>query len=95
ADKFNDQRCTSHERWRPLKSERHAASELGKTVVIVLHDINFASCYSDKIIIMNEGKLAYQGAPANVITPKIMKEIYDINITVHIISGHLMSDYYQ
>lgn len=78
-----------------MKLMRHAAKKLGKTVVIVLHDINFASCYSDQIIIMNDGKLAHQGNPASVITPEIMKEIYDINITVHTISGHLISDYYN
>src|SRR5699024_3004589 len=34
---------------------RRAADELGKTVVVVLHDINFASCYSDLIIGMRNG----------------------------------------
>ena len=37
---------------------RRAAGELGKTVVLVLHDINFASCYSDRIVAMREMILA-------------------------------------
>ena len=40
-----------------------AADEKGKTVVVVLHDINFASCYSDHIIAMRGGRLAWQGTP--------------------------------
>lgn len=78
-----------------MKLMRHAANELGKTVVIVLHDINFASCYSDKIIIMDKGKLAHQGSPKSIITPEIMKQIYDIDVTTHTISGQLISVYYN
>src|SRR5699024_7703573 len=39
---------------------RRVADEKGKTVVVVLHDINFASCFSDTIIAMRSGKVAYQ-----------------------------------
>ncbi|MFB1011404.1 MAG: ATP-binding cassette domain-containing protein, partial [Thiopseudomonas sp.] len=45
---------------------RRAADEKGKTVVVVLHDINFASCYSDHIIAMRGGQLAWQGTPDEV-----------------------------
>ncbi len=40
---------------------RKLATELNKTVVIVIHDINFASCYSDYIVAMKNGKLVHQG----------------------------------
>src|SRR5699024_10127081 len=33
-----------------LKTLRRLVDELGKTIVIVIHDINFASCYSDEIV---------------------------------------------
>lgn len=77
-----------------MKLMQKAARELGKTVVIVLHDINFASAYSDQIVIMDAGKLAYQGAPRQVITPEIMREIYQVDIKVHEIDGQLISTYY-
>ena len=41
---------------------RRAADELGKTVVLVLHDINFASCYADRIVALKQGRVACQGA---------------------------------
>lgn len=78
-----------------MKLMRRAAVELGKTVVIVLHDINFASCYADQIIVMCAGKLAYQGAPVDIITPKIMREIYEIDVQVHTIADQLISVFYQ
>lgn len=74
---------------------RRAASELGKTVVIVLHDINFASVYSDHIVCMQAGRVAYEGAPAEVITPAIMRAVYDIDVHVHTIGGQLISVYYD
>ncbi len=74
---------------------RRAARELGKTVVLVLHDINFASVYADHIIAMRDGQLAHAGTPAEVITPAIMRDIYDIEVGVHAIAGQLISVYYD
>ena len=74
---------------------RKAALELGKTIVLVLHDINFASVYSDHIVCMQAGKVAHQGAPVEVITPGIMRAIYEIDVKVHRIGGQLISIYYD
>lgn len=73
---------------------RRTADELGKTVVLVLHDINFASCYSDCIIAMKDGAVAYQGTAEEVIRPEIMKCIYDIDLTVQEIDGKQIAIYY-
>ncbi len=73
---------------------RRAAGELGKTVVLVLHDINFASVYSDHIVCMKNGRVAHHGTPAEVITPPIMREVYEIDVAVHLIAGQLISVYY-
>jgi iron complex transport system ATP-binding protein len=73
---------------------RRAAAELSKTIVVVLHDINFASVYSDYIVCMHEGRVAYRGAPADVITPEIMRAVYEIDVKVHLIGGQLISVYY-
>ncbi len=74
---------------------RRATSELGKTVALVLHDINFASVYSDHIVCMKAGRVTYQGTPAEVITPAIMREVYEIDVKVHLIGGQLISVYYE
>ena len=78
-----------------MQQLRRAARELGKTIVLVLHDINFASVYSDHIICMQAGKVAYQGKPAEVVTPEIMRSVYEIDIKVHQIGGQLISVYYD
>jgi iron complex transport system ATP-binding protein len=73
---------------------RRTADELGKTVVLVLHDINFASCYSDNIIAMKDGKVAYQGSPDELIQPEIMRQVYDIDIDVQELDGKRIAVYY-
>ncbi len=78
-----------------MKLLRRAANELGKTVVLVLHDINFASWYSDYIVAMKHGKVAAQGPADQMIQPEILSEIYEMDIKVHEIGGQRISVYYE
>jgi len=50
--------------------------------VIVIHDINFAACYSDYIVALKDGKVVKEGLTTEVITPEVLKEIYDMDFTV-------------
>lgn len=77
-----------------MKLLQRAASELGKTVVLVLHDINFASWYSDHIVAMKHGKVAAQGPVKEMIKPDVLASIYEMDIKVHEIGGQLISVYY-
>jgi iron complex transport system ATP-binding protein len=77
-----------------MKLMRQAALELGKTVVLVLHDINFASRYSDYIVAMKNGRVAAQGPAADMIRPEVLSAIYDMDIAVHEIAGQRISVYY-
>ena len=77
-----------------MKLMRQAATELGKTVVLVLHDINFASWYSDYIVAMKDGKVAAQGPGPEMIRPEVLSDIYEMDIKVHEIGGQLISVYY-
>lgn len=77
-----------------MKLLRQAANDLGKTVVLVLHDINFASWYSDHIVAMKAGKVAAQGAASAMIQPEVLSAIYEMDIKVHEIGGQLISVYY-
>ncbi|MEI2414720.1 ABC transporter ATP-binding protein [Orrella sp. JC864] len=77
-----------------MRTLRRAADELGKTVVLVLHDINFASCYADAIIAMRDGKVAHHGTPAELIRPQVLSELYQIPMTVHEIDGRRICVYY-
>ncbi|MDO6440743.1 ABC transporter ATP-binding protein [Marinobacter sp. 2_MG-2023] len=74
---------------------RRAADEKGKTVVVVLHDINFASCYSDHIIAMRRGQLAYQGMPEQIIRNEVLTDLYDIPTSVHELNGQRICTYFR
>ncbi|MGE7091396.1 ABC transporter ATP-binding protein [Lysinibacillus sp. NPDC048646] len=65
-----------------MKILRKLVDELGKTVVIVLHDINFASVYSDYIVALKDGRVVKDGPTHDIITSDALKEIYDMDIPV-------------
>lgn len=52
------------------------------TSVAVLHDLNLASMFCDELIIMKDGKVAYQGTPKEVLTEEILKEVYNLKSKV-------------
>nr|MCC5641304.1 ATP-binding cassette domain-containing protein [Nostoc sp. CHAB 5844] len=53
---------------------RRAVDEFGKTIVLVLHDINFASSYSDHIVAMRDGRLVQQGSPAALMRSEVLAD---------------------
>jgi iron complex transport system ATP-binding protein len=65
-----------------MKILRRLVDELGKTVIIVLHDINFASVYSDRIVALKDGKVVKDGPTNEIIQSKALKEIYDMDIPI-------------
>ena len=65
-----------------MKILRRLVDELGKTVIIVLHDINFASVYSDRIVALKNGKVVRDGPTAEIIQSDSLKEIYDMDIPI-------------
>ena len=77
-----------------MRMIRRLADELGKTVVIVIHDINFASCYSDTILAMRRGVLVHQGAPAEIMTQEVLRDVYDIDIRIEEIDGNRIGVYF-
>ena len=78
-----------------MKIMRRAADELKKTVVLVLHDINFASSYSDTIIAMREGRICHHGPAEEIIRPDVLKDIYDMPIRVNEIDGRRICLFYE
>ncbi|MFG1418646.1 ABC transporter ATP-binding protein [Xanthobacter sp. V0B-10] len=74
---------------------RRAADELGKTVVVVLHDINFASCHADRIVAMKDGRLAFQGPPDALMRHEVLRAIYDMDIAVMEVDGARVGLFYR
>ncbi|PYI37825.1 iron ABC transporter ATP-binding protein [Arthrobacter psychrolactophilus] len=59
-----------------------AARELGRTIVIVLHDINFAGHYADHICAVKDGKVIEFGTPAEIMTDEVLSRVFDTPVTV-------------
>lgn len=77
-----------------MKLLRRMVQERGKTVVVVLHDINFASCYADHIIAMKDGHVAYEGGPLLVVRDEVLSALYGMDVTVHEIQGQRLCHYF-
>ncbi len=74
---------------------RRTADELDRTIVVVLHDINFASCHSDQIIAMRDGQVAHQGSPNQVLQPAVLSDVFDLDIAVHELDGSRIGVYFS
>ncbi|WP_344982483.1 heme ABC transporter ATP-binding protein [Nonomuraea soli] len=57
-------------------------ARLGDTVVVVLHDLNLAAAYADRIVVMREGRVAADGAPGDVLDAGLLSEVYACPIEV-------------
>jgi len=58
--------------------------EEGRTVVMILHDLNLAARYSDTIVAMKEGKVMAVGTPRDVLTPQLLRDVFEIEAEVMI-----------
>lgn len=68
------------------------------TVVSVFHDLNLASQYSNRLILLNEGKIISIGIPEEVLTPKNIRKTYHIDVLVkkHPLTGAVyVTPYYS
>ncbi|WP_067197364.1 iron ABC transporter ATP-binding protein [Microbacterium sp. XT11] len=65
-----------------MKHLRRAADELGRTIVIVLHDINFAGHYADRICAMKDGAVVEFGAPEEIMTDAVLTRVFDTPVQV-------------
>ena len=56
--------------------------ELGRTVVMVLHDLNLAIRYSDQLIVMRDGSIVAAGAPKDIISAELLLEVFGLEAAV-------------
>lgn len=77
-----------------MKVLRRLVNELGKTIVLVIHDINFASCYSDHIVALKDGRVAREGSVDEIITNAALRDIYDMDIQIENINGNRICVYF-
>ena len=77
-----------------MRIVRRLCDELGKTVILVLHEINYAAFYSDYICAFVNGKIAKFGTVQEVITKENLSDIYKVDFEIMQIEGKPLSIYY-
>jgi iron complex transport system ATP-binding protein len=55
----------------------------GLTVLCILHDLNLAMHYFDKLLVLSQGEVAAFGRPQEVLTPELLEEVYGVHAYVH------------
>jgi len=77
-----------------MKVLRRLADELGKTIIIVIHDINFASCYSDYIVALKDGRIVEEGPIDKMMCSSVLQDVYDMDISIEQIRDNKICIYY-
>jgi iron complex transport system ATP-binding protein len=77
-----------------MKTVRRLCDELGKTIVLVLHEINYAAFYSDYICAFVNGGIAAFGTVEEVMNPETLSKIYGVDFEIMRIEGKPLSIYY-
>ena len=77
-----------------MRTIRRLCDELGKTVILVLHEINYAAFYSDYICAFVDGKIAKFGTVDEVINKETLSDIYRVDFEIIRINSKPLSVYY-
>ena len=79
---------------RLMRTVRRLCDELGKTVILVLHEINYAAFYSDYVCAFKDGRVAKFGTVDEVMTREVLSGIYGVDFEIMRIEGKPLSIYY-
>ena len=77
-----------------MRIARRLCDELGKTVILVLHEINYAAFYSDYICAFKDGKIAKFGTVEEVSNKNTLSQIYMVDFEIMNIGGKPLTIYY-
>ncbi|WP_298037343.1 iron ABC transporter ATP-binding protein [uncultured Microbacterium sp.] len=78
-----------------MKLIRRMADELGKRVIVVLHDINFAATYADRIVAMRDGRIIADAPADEIMDPAVLEQVYGTTVDVREIDGQKLALYYS
>ena len=77
-----------------MRTVRKLCDELGKTVILVLHEINYAAFYSDYVCAFADGRVVKFGTVDEVMTKENLSAIYRVDFEIMQIEGKPLSIYY-
>lgn len=66
-----------------LELVKELNESLGITVVMVLHDLNQAARYSDKIYVLKEGKICHYGSPKKILKTELLEDVFRIDANIY------------
>ncbi|HEY8345936.1 MAG TPA: ABC transporter ATP-binding protein [Symbiobacteriaceae bacterium] len=66
---------------------RRLVDDLGKTVAVVLHDINLAASYADRIVAFKDGRLIREGTTEEMVRSDVLRQVFDMEIPVAELEG--------
>jgi iron complex transport system ATP-binding protein len=61
---------------------RQLNRERGMTIVLVLHDLNQAARYADRMIVLNQGIVVADGDPEAVLTPDLLADVFKVRVNI-------------
>ena len=72
-----------------LSVVRQRCDEKRAAALVVTHDLNLAAEFGNFVMLMKDGKLVKYGRPAEVLTPELLHDVFDVNVLVdaHPVSG--------
>jgi iron complex transport system ATP-binding protein len=66
---------------------RRLAGDMGKTVIVTLHDLDMAVKYSDEMVFMKGGRVVASGPPGDILDEALLKSVYDIEMGILNVAG--------
>jgi len=55
----------------------------GRTILVVLHDLNMAAQYCGELVVLDQGRLAARGTPGEILDPVLILEVFKTRVSVH------------
>ena len=80
---------------RIMRILKRLVEERGKTVMVVIHDINFVSHYADYVIAMKDGRIVAGGDVAKMMSSHMLEKVYGMEIEVKEINNRKVCLYYS
>ncbi len=74
---------------------RKMVDEMNKTIMVVIHDINFIANYADYIVAMKNGRVISEGRAEDMIKREVLSQVYDMDIEVQTLNGKPVCLYYN
>ncbi|OBY76099.1 iron ABC transporter ATP-binding protein [Acinetobacter gyllenbergii] len=78
-----------------MQALRRLCDEQGRTIILVIHDINFAANYSDHIVALKHGNLRFSGPTQQVMTEQRLSDLYELDFEISNSTRGYMCNYFN